>query len=519
MTCCTPTSIFLPQKSSSDRNLAHCVFRSTPLHLAFILIIGLISYRHLLSIYFLSDDFELLQKSLLWIDPGKGFFRPLPRWIMLAVHWIFGPHPFAFHLISFLIHYANALLLYSILQKLTRDKPAALMGSALFICNFLSSEGVFWIAAINSILVTLFILLGIHSFLNFLSSGKTSHKAQSLACLILGLLTNENAVIVPILLFLLMECQAKFRGKPSFALRINSLALHFFAIFIYALIKAAALISNFREQTLSMGYHAIRNLRFMLLSIFTFNPFNDFPWVYLDIKLMNIFIADPLRELRPVFDWTRFYFPLLLGIMIIFFFLFIIIRGPAKLKYALLAVMASTFPVIFLSAAQNPFGGYFRYPLRLFYLPCSLFMIFTALTFHNAQVCFKKRHGHKLFSAALAVLFFSLLVSETMKTNARNSDWQKAGDISRSVLSQFESILNSRPETRHAVLFNMPDNYRGVYIFRNGFAAAVKLFMPAAKVKIEVLKSRPSDAGRIKALGKGHLLLDCSAGELKPVST
>jgi hypothetical protein len=506
------------QKAENKRNLAQFIKTNVPLHLAAVLLIELFSYRHLFSISFLSDDFLLLQKNLQWIDPGKGFFRPLPKLIMLSLHGLFGAHPFVFHLMSFLIHYANALLIYFILQKLLRNRPAALMGSALFVSNYLSSEAVFWISSTNTILGTLFILLGIYSYASYLSSGKAAYNLQALACLALGLLSNENAIVLPVLLFILPECHSPTRGNIPFAGKSKGLAGHVAVIFLYVLAKAPSLAANISTGTLSIGYHMIRNLRFMLLSLFTFNPFNDLPFVYLDTELLNVFLKDPIKKLNPDFAWSHFYFPLLLGAMIIVFCVYVLLKGGTGLKHAFLAFLASTLPVIMLSTMHLPFAGYYRYPLRLFYFPASLFMIFLAIALSNVLAWLRKKSGLGISSAVLGILLFGLVLGESMKTNGRNSDWLKASDIARSILGQFEKIMDSNPATKRVVLFNMPDSYHGAYIFKNGFAAAAQLYFPAVKTKIEVSGSMPGDAGKLHARERGLLLLDCTAGKLTPVA-
>lgn len=507
----------LPRKSETGQGLARILKSNSCLHLLFILIMELVAYRRLFSIFFLSDDFELLQSNTLWLNPGRGFFRPIPKLIMLSLHFLFGNRTFAFHLLSFLIHYANALLIYFILQKLMRDRPAALIGSALFAVNYLNSEAVFWISSINSILVTLFMLLGIHSFLNYLESAATGYKKRALVFLVLGLLSNENAIMLPVLLFILYECYSKFKASVRFADLARDLAGQFTVIFAYVLVKALSLIANFRQGTLSFGYHVIRNLRFFILSLFTFNPFNDLPFVYIDTNLLNIFLPRPIKKLEPTFDLSHFYFPLLLGAIILAVSIYIVFKGPAKLKYALLAVVASTLPVLMLSSTNLPFGGYYRYPLRLLYLPSALFMIFLALFLNKALLWLRRRSELRKYSALLMVLFFSLLLSETIKTGSRNSDWLKASAITRSILGQFDKFIGPYPEPRRIVLFNVPDNYRGAYIFRNGIAAAIKLYFPAAKVKIGSSRLRAKDVAGFKPRASGLLFLDCAGGKLTPI--
>ncbi len=485
------------------------------LYPAFLFVIGWFAYRHLFSISFLADDFELMRNSLLWIDPGAGFFRPLPKLIMVALHGLFGARPFPFHLLSLLIHYANALLAYFILARLAKNRLAALAASSLFIVHYLSSEAVFWISSLNALLVTLFILLAIHSFLDYLATARTAFRTRSLLWLALGLLSNENAVVLPLLLLILHGCNARPGNRQGLFRQFRDLAGHFIVLAVYALIKLPSLAVNVGEGTLSLGLHLIRNLRFMLLSLFTFNPFNDLPFVFLDMQLMNVFLKTPMRTLSPEFTWGRFYVPLLLGTAIIVLSLAILLRGQTKLRFSLIAVTVSILPVIALSSIHLPYGGYYRHPLRLFYFPASLFMIFIGLALGWAMARLKKGGKSARYSPLLAILFFSLLFAETAKTGARSADWLQASAVARSILGQFKTVMDAHPQARRAVVFNLPDNFNGAYIFKNGFAAAVALHFPDAGAKIDVLRSPPDAAGAKSARDGATIFLDCSAGNVK----
>lgn len=485
------------------------------LYPAFLFLIGWFAYRHLFSISFLADDFELMRNSLLWIDPGAGFFRPLPKLIATALHGLFGVRTFPFHLLSLLIHCANALLVYFIVARLAKNRLAALAASSLFIAHYLSSEAVFWIASLNALLVTLFILLAIHSFLDYLATARTAFRTRSLLWLALGLLSNENAVVLPLLLLILHGCRARSGNRQGLSRQLRDLAGHFIVLAGYALVKLPALAVNVGEGTLSLGHHLLRNLRFMLLSLFTFNPFNDLPFVFLDLQLMNVFLKIPMRTLGPAFAWGNFYLPLLLGSAIIVLVLVILLRGQTRLKLALFAVIVSILPVIALSSIHLPYGGYYRHPLRLFYFPAALFMIFIGLALAWATTRLRRGKRTAKYLPLLWLLVFSLLFAETAKTSARSSDWLQASAVARSILGQFKTVMDAHPQARRAVVFNLPDNFNGAYIFKNGFAAAVALHFPGARWKIDVRRSPAAAAGVANAMDGNTIWLDCSAGDVK----
>ncbi|MCK4762180.1 MAG: glycosyltransferase family 39 protein [Candidatus Aminicenantes bacterium] len=580
---------------------------STHFHLFLILLAAAFAYHNLFSIYFLSDDFNLLAGFSAWLTPGVEFFRPVPHLLINFFYKLFGLNLFPYHLLSFLIHYLSAVLIYFIIKRIIGSSYFALTGSVLFAVNFLLSEAVFWLSAITTLLVTFFYLLGIYlyikSFRLFASGGegdnknieyRTSNiesrsKAQifvdiekpligsprrgveksppktfayftallrtyipALLCSIMALLSKENAVTFPVVLLLIdLGCnyrptaqkeipspeiektKQKFFGGPGgdfskkppgrrrqnekkWLLQSFKRTLPFFLVTaVYLIFKAHSLSAAVAGDALSFGYHNIRNVRHLILSLFTFNPFNDLPFLFIDIKIMNLFLQNPIENLILPVNF-KFIASLVGGTFIILACVFLAFRGNRDIKITSWAFIFSMAPFIFTTSHHLPFRGYYIYPLRLYYLPAAFFFIFLAVLLYSGFTWFKKKvKAPKPLMLLMVFLIVSFALTDAVKVNNRSADWITAGNITKSVLTQLGGFLKEGPEDKTIILFNLPDSYRGAYILRNGIRSAIKLLYPDSKVKIEIQRTSPGDFKIPQdRVIKNTIFIDCEEAKL-----
>ena len=508
-------------------------------HLILILLVELAAYTGMFFVYFLSDDFNLLIGTSRWLTPAAEFFRPIPHLLVHLFYKLFGMNVFPYHVLSFLIHYGNAVLIYLILRKTEKNNYVALAGSLFFAANFLISEAVFWISAVTTLLVTLFYLLTVYCYINFLSKLQKKYYALALISFVLGLLTKENAVTLPVVLILVhfyyaanpatadqrtinrtLRNPLPGRGAPegrggleSIPKNKNSLqrgtggmnlrsrliasfkgALPFIvAASAYLAVKASSLSAAVSDSTLALGYHNVQNVRHCLLSLFTFNSFSDLPFIFVDVKIMNLFFSSPTEIEALAIDF-KFFTTLIIGTAILLFCLYLIIKGKKNIKFAFWAFLISIGPFAFVPSIHIPFRGHYMYPLRIYYLPAAFFYMFFALLLFNGFNRLKKRIKSPRPVILLVVLIPAIIIfSDVLKVGKRSVDWQTAGTVTQRVLGHLDGYVSDSPEETTLVLFNLPDSYRGVYIFRNGLQSAVKLLHPGAKVKIEIAKVSRQD--------------------------
>ena len=100
-------------------------------------------------------------------------WHPL-TWLSLMLDCqLFGPNPQAFHLVNLLLHIANAILLFIVLNRFTKAIWPSAFVAALFALHPLHVESVAWIAERKDVLSTLFWLLTMLAYVRFVEQPTT----------------------------------------------------------------------------------------------------------------------------------------------------------------------------------------------------------------------------------------------------------------------------------------------------------------------------------------------------------
>jgi len=130
-------------------------------------------------------------------------WHPL-TWISLMLDWsIGGPGPRVFHLTNLILHLANALLLFFVLDRMTGRRAPAAVTAALFAIHPLHVESVAWIAERKDVLSTLFMLLTLLAYAGFVERPGLVRRVAVVLLFALGLLAKPMLVTLPVLLLML----------------------------------------------------------------------------------------------------------------------------------------------------------------------------------------------------------------------------------------------------------------------------------------------------------------------------
>jgi tetratricopeptide (TPR) repeat protein len=150
----------------------------------------------------------------------KANWHPL-TWLSHALDCeLFGLKPAGHHYTNVLLHAANAVLLFLLLQTATGYRWRSLMVAALFALHPINVESVAWASERKNVLSMLFFLLALHAYvwyarksgLNKSSLGRYS----AVACLFaLGLLSKPQVITLPLLLLLLDYWPLNRIGSPG----------------------------------------------------------------------------------------------------------------------------------------------------------------------------------------------------------------------------------------------------------------------------------------------------------------
>jgi len=212
---------------------------------------------------FISDDYVYLAKARDYGGDWGALFRDeLYRsrattiWITAFLDQCFGLAPFAYNLVSLLVHAANVLLIYGLGRWRVIGWPVAMVAAAYFAIAERSHEAVMWFSALPDLLALTFSLIALHGLLNWLS-GRPTGLVLMAASFALGLLSKESAVAMLALLALALFFDARAQRAHWLAL----LPLMALALVYAALIFAAGdRHLHLQDGTFVLGWHALRVL-------------------------------------------------------------------------------------------------------------------------------------------------------------------------------------------------------------------------------------------------------------------
>lgn len=174
------------------------------------------------------DDFEyvvhnpyvrsgLSLQSIYWAFTHSYSFNWHPlTWVshMLDCQ-LFGLNPGAHHMTSLLIHAANTLLLFHLLNRMTRALWRSALVAALFAVHPLHVESVAWISERKDVLCTLFFLLALLSYLRYTERSGAGRYLIVLLLFALGLMAKPMVVTLPFVLLLLDFWPLQRKEAPS----------------------------------------------------------------------------------------------------------------------------------------------------------------------------------------------------------------------------------------------------------------------------------------------------------------
>lgn len=149
-------------------------------------------------------------------------YHPL-TWLTHALDCqLFGLDPAAHHEVNVLLHAANAVLLFLLLQSATGFPWRSLFVAALFALHPINVESVAWAAERKNILSMFFCLLAAHAYIAYVRQPKLSRYALVALLFAMGLLSKSQIVTLPFL-FLLFDYWPLHRlgGAPAEARALN----------------------------------------------------------------------------------------------------------------------------------------------------------------------------------------------------------------------------------------------------------------------------------------------------------
>ncbi|HWP48244.1 MAG TPA: interleukin-like EMT inducer domain-containing protein [Candidatus Limnocylindrales bacterium] len=455
-----------------------------------ILLGGYGSFQNTLPNYFVADDFFLIYpytwKEVLLAFGGEGlanhrdrerpilgtpatdeegtpilfnetYYRPVVRLSAFIDRQIWGFNPFGYHLTNLFLHLLSALVIYfwvKILLSSSHSGYIAWVVSLLFVTHPVHTEAVTWLSGRVDVLCSFFYLLSVLLFTRYLHSPPSESLrfrifllSGSIGAFIGALMSKEMAITLPLVLFLIDW----MIGEKPFLSKLKRLSPFFFILAVYLV------------------------LRFILLGGIGgyLNPQGSvhLKWGWFMVSILVWYARQllfPFEAILPShMNWIQYLllFPYSLSVYALF-------RMSRIAGLACLWIPVTLLPVMNIAAE------------RFLYLPSVGFLLFLGLGLGQ-----KRSTGdrpvtptkEKLFLRSLYLpgpgylMIGILTLLNLFTTREKNERWHHAGEMVQEIQNQMKSLYPTLPRGAHLFFLDLPDNYQGAYVYRNGIAGSMRL--------------------------------------------
>ena len=377
---------------------------------------------------FVSDDFHLLYRldtegffSSWGGEQNDIFFRPLVVVTYKTDNCLWSLNPPGYHLTNIMWHLVCSFMVYLIAADMFKKKEQAFLSGYLFLLLACHSESVAWISGRTDLIATAFALVSILFFLR--------RSFFAIPVFAAALLAKESVIVIPLIWFLLEIYRNDWKNRRSIVLLISGVVILLFYISGRLLFS-----TGFSSELDSVGItlQSVSEL-FGNLARYSFRTF--IPALPLAIR--------PLLLSYPVLV------PLVLaGIGFVMWIPFRKKRaeGGKQIILFLGCFFLSLLPVILMKVSLFDSRSE-----RFLYLP-SVFAVLLLVKWVYSVI----KSRRKAASLLILLAFF-----QGMFLYRSFDCWRIAGEMCREIVSSGST--------------DTPDNYRGAYVFRNGYDEALLL--------------------------------------------
>jgi protein O-mannosyl-transferase len=156
-----------------------------------------------------------------------SYYRPLSLVLPTLFHKLFGEEPLGWHAVNLAVHVLTVAAVLWTGTKLFQDRMPASLGALLFAINPVHTESISWITDLPEILFSFFVVLSFGAYLRARESEFSSRWwwFLSWSMALLGLLSKETALCLPILIFLHAALLPQSSSATGFGRVKNAVAL------------------------------------------------------------------------------------------------------------------------------------------------------------------------------------------------------------------------------------------------------------------------------------------------------
>lgn len=413
-----------------------------------IFIVVIILYYPVLSTYFSHDDFFHFKVSqtdgglkeffkFFTFQPFEerriAFFRPVFREVLYnSFYLLFGLNALPFRLLSFIIHFINIYLVFTLIEKVFKKKLISYFSTFFFAITSANVASFYYLAGgIQTQGVTTFILLTLIAFFNYLKTDKEKYKLASFLAFALALASHEQAALIPFLLAGLVLIENKNLT------RLRELWPYFLVLSIYIYLNITIIGYSSQETQYKMTF----NLKSTLNTLSWYSV-----WA-MGIPEMLVDFLNPGFKLNPSLMkyWGNFFRVIFTAFAVSGFLA--ILNGLATLFKKRKTVLNKQFlfftiwfplgllPVLFLPGHKS---SHYLYPVLPAFWGTFGYVIFQGFNFF-------KKYNLKIAQLELAIFTISLFVlSATSAKLEETTYWAAArGRLAEKIINE---VKNKYPE-------------------------------------------------------------------------
>jgi hypothetical protein len=403
--------------------------------LVLFIVAALVLYRPALRVGLLSDDFTLMSwaRELRFVPAGWEYVRPLPLMIWSAVTAVtpVGAQPLVLHVLSVLLHGANASLVYTLARRLGVPRPGSMLAALFFLVSPIAVEPVVWLSAVSDVLMTTCAL----ALCAIVAGEEELTAAKGAACVLLGALmiaAKETGVVAAALVLLTQW------ARPAPPTRRTYLLAAALAAMAVAYVQWRAWAGHLDPRLVpGIDGEAVRRLVTQSFGTMIV-PLHAHVTSAHETAVIALKTAFLVLVATCAWRWRR---------------------APGRARLALLAAAAllvCTAPTVRAFAVLDDLQG-----SRYLYLPA----VFWSIALGSAMLADWPSRTVQATAACVAVL---ALAGAAGAVTTHLEPWRRAARVRQFVLVQLFSL----PRSCVRIHARAPDNFEGAYVFRNGLAHA-----------------------------------------------
>jgi hypothetical protein len=211
-------------------------------------------------------------------------------WLSLMLDCqIFGPSAGAVHAMNAILHAADVVLLFIVLQRMTGRRWPSAAVAALFAVHPLHVDSVAWVAERKDVLSTLFFLTSLLAYQSYVSKPSLRRWSLVFASMAVGLLCKPMLVTLPFVLLLLDYWPLRSTSRPLWLLLVEKLPLvglsagiSIVTVFAQAKMGATKMIGHNVHFSLQFANATISYVKYLAMTIWTarlavFYPYDFHP--------------------------------------------------------------------------------------------------------------------------------------------------------------------------------------------------------------------------------------------------